>query len=597
MGDKMKEIKKKNFNRVKPSASSGNRALKEDYSKFRKMDFDQYEKYEMNKMDKESKDEAGFVKEQRGEQRKKGQQQKDYQSEARSNGQQRKEQQGKEQQGKEQQGKKQQGKEERGKAQDRYKKSDSKLATKHEYKQTSLSRKSEAGMGKKRVSEVTPGKTKRLDDLSDYEDFTPEQKRTMDQERRGKSGDRRRSGEKPYKDDLARKGKESKQDGRKEKTACPYLRDCGGCNILQKSYETELKGKQKMVEDLIKSFCKVEPIIGMKNPKHYRNKVHVVFDHDRKGNPISGVYEEGTHRVIAIDKCLIHNQKADEIIASIRGMLKSFKIKTYDEDTGYGLLRHVMVRTGFTSGEIMVVLVLASPIMPSKNNFVKALRKQHPEITTVVLNVNDKDTSMVLGEKEQVIYGKGYIEDSLCGKVFRISSKSFYQVNPVQTEVLYGKAIEFAGLTGTETVVDAYCGIGTIGIIAADKAKKVIGVELNKDAVKDAVINAKRNNAGNIAFYQNDASDFMVQMAQQGEKVDVVFMDPPRAGSTEKFMDAVAVLQPSKVVYVSCNPVTLERDLKYFKKKGYQAQRAVPVDMFAWTSHVETVVLLERKAQ
>ena len=509
---------------------------------------------------------------------KKGQQQKDNKAEPRRNG--------------------QQGKELQGKSQDRYIKSDSKLTTERDYKQNSSNRKSEAGTGKKKVSESAPGKMKRVNELNDYEDFTPEQKRAMEQERRGKFGDkfgdRRRSGERSNKYDSASNAKGSKQEGRKEKTACPYLRECGGCNILQKTYEAELKGKQKMVEDLIKSFCKVEPIIGMKNPKHYRNKVHVVFDHDRKGNPISGVYEEGTHRVIAIDKCLIHNQKADEIIASIRGMLKSFKIKTYDEDTGYGLLRHVMVRTGFTSGEIMVVLVLASPIMPSKNNFVKALRKQHPEITTVVLNVNDKDTSMVLGEKEQVIYGKGFIEDSLCGKVFRISSKSFYQVNPVQTEVLYGKAIQFAGLTGTETVVDAYCGIGTIGIIAADKAKKVIGVELNRDAVKDAVINAKRNNAENIQFYQNDASDFMVQMAEQGEKVDVVFMDPPRAGSTEKFMDAVAVLQPSKVVYVSCNPVTLERDLKYFKKKGYQAQRAVPVDMFAWTGHVETIIMMTK---
>ncbi len=549
MGDKMKEIKKKNFNRVKPDTATGNQALKEDYNKFRKMDFEQYEKYELNKMESDTRKEAEVVKEHRGEQRKKGQ-------------------------------------------------------------QTSSGRKSGTGVGKPLVEtrpekkktskpdtgkKTAPGKAKRFIEVRDYEDFTPEQMRAIEQERKGKFGDKRKTGERPNKYNSGNRGRESQHEGRKEKAACAYLRECGGCNILQKTYDAELKEKQKIVEDLIKSFCKVEPIIGMKNPKHYRNKVHVVFDHDRKGNPISGVYEEGTHRVIAIDKCLIHNQKADEIIASIRGMLKSFKIKTYDEDSGYGLLRHVMIRTGFTSGEIMVVLVLASPIMPSKNNFVKALRKLHPEITTVVLNVNDKDTSMVLGEKEQVIYGKGFIEDTLCGKVFRISSKSFYQVNPVQTEVLYGKAIEFAGLTGSETVVDAYCGIGTIGIIAADQAKRVIGVELNKDAVKDAIINAKRNHAENIDFYQNDASDFMVQMAQQGEKVDVVFMDPPRAGSTEKFMDAVAVLQPKKVVYVSCNPVTLERDLKYFKKKGYQAQKAVPVDMFAWTGHVEICVEICRR--
>ena len=389
--------------------------------------------------------------------------------------------------------------------------------------------------------------------------------------------------------------KENQVAVRREKGACPYTRECGGCNILAQSYEVELKNKQKTVEDLIKAFCKVEPIIGMKDPKNYRSKVHVVFDHDKKGNPISGVYEEKSHRVVAIDNCLIHNKKADEIIASIRGMLKSFKIKTYDEDSGYGLIRHVMIRTGFTSGEIMVVLVLSSPILPSKNNFVKALLKLHPEITTVVHNVNDKKTSMVLGEKETVIYGKGYIEDSLCGKTFRISPKSFYQVNPAQTEVLYSKAIEMAGLTGAETVVDAYCGIGTIGIIASDHVKKVIGVELNKDAVKDANVNVKRNLAANIDIYKNDAGDFMAQMAEQKEEVDVVFMDPPRTGSTEKFMDALVLLKPKKVVYISCNPVTLERDLQYLMKKGYKAQSAVPVDMFPWTAHVETVVLLSQQ--
>lgn len=376
------------------------------------------------------------------------------------------------------------------------------------------------------------------------------------------------------------------------KGTCPYIRECGGCNILSQSYEEERKEKQKTVEKLLGSYCRVEPMIGMKDPMHYRNKVHVVFDHDRKGNPVSGVYEEGTHRVVPVEHCLIHNQKADEIIATIRGLLKSFKIRTYDEDTGYGLLRHVLIRTGYASKEIMVVLVLASPIMPSKNNFVRALREKHPEITTIVINVNDKNTSMVLGEKEHVIYGKGYIEDSLCGKVFRISPKSFYQVNPAQTEVLYGKAIEMAGLTGNETVIDAYCGTGTIGIIASDHAKRVIGVELNKDAVRDANINTRRNEVNNIEFYNNDAGVFMSEMAEQRTTADVVFMDPPRTGSSEQFMDALAILEPQKVVYVSCNPVTLERDLAYLKKKGYLAQKAVPVDMFPWTSHVETVVLM-----
>ena len=296
-----------------------------------------------------------------------------------------------------------------------------------------------------------------------------------------------------------------------------------------------------------------------------------------------------------MDECLIEDQRADAIIRDIRGLLKSFKIKTYNEDTGYGLFRHVLIRTGYHSGQIMVVLVLGSPILPSKNNFVKALRKLHPEITTIVLNVNGQKTSMILGEKETVLYGKGYIEDELCGKTFRISSKSFYQVNPVQTEKLYGKAIELAGLTGKERVIDAYCGIGTIGLIASDKAKEVISVELNPDAVRDAIVNVKRNGIKNVRFYHNDAGVFMRQMAEAGEHADVVFMDPPRSGSDEKFLSSVLTLKPEKIVYVSCEPTTLARDLKYLTKHGYKAVRAVPFDMFPATEHVETVVGLQRK--
>ena len=333
----------------------------------------------------------------------------------------------------------------------------------------------------------------------------------------------------------------------------------------------------------------------MDDPFHYRNKVHAVMARDRKGRIISGVYKEGTHTVLPVETCLIENKKADEIIGTIRELLPSFKMKVFDEDTGYGFLRHVLVRTAHATGEIMVVLITASPVFPSKNNFVKALRKVHPEITTVVQNVNGRDTSMVLGEKEHVLYGPGFIVDVLCGKKFRISSKSFYQINPVQTEKLYNLAIEAAGLTGKETVVDAYCGIGTIGIVAASAAKEVIGVELNKDAVRDAVTNAKANGEKNIRFYNNDAGKFMVQMASQNAHADVVFMDPPRSGSTEEFMDAVAILNPDRVVYVSCNPETLARDLAYFKKKGYRAEKAWAVDQFPATSHVETVVLLSRK--
>lgn len=388
--------------------------------------------------------------------------------------------------------------------------------------------------------------------------------------------------------------KNSKKTVKQGEKNCPVSQKCGGCQLIDMSYDQQLKKKQKQVEGLLSKFARVEPIIGMDNPYHYRNKVHAVFDHDRYGNPISGVYEPGTHRVIPVESCLIEDRQADTIIGTIRGMLKSFKIKTYDEDTGYGLLRHVLVRKGFHSGQIMVVLVLSSPILPSKNNFIKALLKQHPEITTIVINVNDKRTSMVLGEKEQVIYGKGYIEDSLCGKTFRISPRSFYQVNTVQTEILYDKAMKLAGLTGAETVIDAYCGIGTISLIAADFAKKVIGVELNPDAVRDAKTNARRNKISNVDFYNNDAGEFMQQIAVQGDTVDVVFMDPPRAGSDEKFLSSLCTLSPAKVVYISCNPETLERDLKYLVKHKYKVDRVIPVDMFPGTEHVETIVMMSR---
>ena len=418
---------------------------------------------------------------------------------------------------------------------------------------------------------------------------------------------------------------------------CPYAKKCGGCDYQGMPYEKQLKEKQAYVQKQVGSFCKVLPILGMDEPYHYRNKVHAVFDIEKKrgsrpgvrgngkaangkqgngrngrlaakpapGGIISGVYKAGTHEVINIDACQIEDELSGAIIRDIRGLLHSFKIKTYDEDTGYGLLRHVLVRRGFHSGEVMVVLVLGSPVLPSKNHFVKALRELHPEISTVIVNVNDKRTSMVLGDKESVIYGKGYIEDTLCGCTFRISPKSFYQVNPVQTEILYGKAIAYATLTGNETVVDAYCGTGTIGIIAAKSAKKVIGVELNRDAVRDAVKNAKCNNVKNIEFYNADAGQFMVEMAEyradakRGEKsgadeVDVVFMDPPRAGSDEAFLASVVTLAPKRVVYVSCNPETLARDLLYLTKHGYRAQECQPVDMFPWTKHVETVCLLSK---
>ncbi len=387
-----------------------------------------------------------------------------------------------------------------------------------------------------------------------------------------------------------------RQSAKKPKidSRCPVSRKCGGCQMIDLPYEEQLKQKMKREEELLSEFCRVESFIGMDEPEHYRCKVHAVFTHDRKGNPLSGIYKENSHEVVPVERCLLENEIADNIIGTIRSMLRSFKIKTFDEDNGYGLLRHVLIRVGHVSGEVMVVLVLTSPILPSKNNFVKALRKAHPEITTIVINVNDKQTSMVLGDKEKAIYGPGFILDTMCGMEFKISPKSFYQVNPVQTEKLYAKAIDLAQLSGKEKIVDAYCGVGTIGIIASPHAEEVISVELNKDAVRDAIENARRNKITNVTFYQNDASRFLVQMAEEGEKIDVLFMDPPRSGSTPEFLGAVYKLSPKRVVYISCSPDTLARDLKLMTENGYHASRIIPVDMFPFTRSIENIVLLEQ---
>ena len=380
-----------------------------------------------------------------------------------------------------------------------------------------------------------------------------------------------------------------KQDG-----ACPYAKKCGGCTYQGKTYEEQLKIKQKYVSGLLGKFGKVAPILGAECPEHYRNKVHGVFGRDKKGNVFTGIYEENSHRIVPVEDCLIEDERATAILKTLCIMAKQFKFQIYDEDRETGLLRHALIRVGRTTGEIMVVLVLSSPIMPSKNNFTKELCRRHPEITTIVLNVNEKRTSMVLGSRNVVLYGKGYIEDMLCGLRFRISPNSFYQINSEQTERLYRTAIDFAGLTGKERVIDAYCGIGTIGASAAGRAAEVLGVELNKDAVKDAVTNAKINQLKNIRFWNEDAGKYMVRMAENHEHADVVFMDPPRSGSTPEFINSVHALKPKKVVYVSCDPATLQRDLELFVKKGWKVHKIQPVDMFPYTGHVESCVLLER---
>lgn len=375
---------------------------------------------------------------------------------------------------------------------------------------------------------------------------------------------------------------------------CPVYKKCGGCQLQNMTYEEQLHHKQVKVIRLLGKFGRVNQILGMEVPLHYRCKVQAAFGRDR-GQIVSGVYQSSTHKIVPIDSCMIEDEAADAIIVTIRKLAKSFKIKPFDDVSMTGFLRHVLVRKGYYTGQIMVVLVTGSEPFPSCRSFINALVGRHPEITTIVQNINGKFTSLVLGEKNIIRYGQGYIEDSILDCTFRISPKSFYQVNPQMTTVLYGKALEFMALTGAETVIDAYCGTGTIGLLAARKAKRVIGVELNPDAVRDAKWNARRNGIENAEFFPGDAGEFMTEMAAAGEQADVVIMDPPRAGSDRRFLDSLATLAPKRIVYVSCNPETLARDLKHLLLKGYRVNRIQPVDMFPHTEHVESVVCLTRK--
>ena len=376
---------------------------------------------------------------------------------------------------------------------------------------------------------------------------------------------------------------------------CEKQNKCGACQLQNMSYPEQLSFKMAKTIRLLGKFGRVAEIVGMDEPYHYRNKAQAAFGTTARGKLISGIYQSGTHRIVATDNCFLEDPKADEIIVTIRSLAVSFGYAAYDEDARRGFLRHVLVRSAFTTGQILVAIVTAVPMFPRKNDFIKALTEAHPEITTVVQSVNGSDTSMVLGDRQIVLYGSGYIEDELCGCRFRISAASFYQINPVQTEKLYGTAIRFASLKPGDRVLDAYCGVGTIGLIAAKCGCEVIGAEINADAVRDAIENKKLNGAKNVRFINADAGEFMRAVAAEKEKIDVVFTDPPRAGCSPEFLKSLCVLAPDRVVYVSCNPETQARDLAYLTNNGFRVKKIQPVDMFPHTSHVETVVSLVRK--
>lgn len=376
-------------------------------------------------------------------------------------------------------------------------------------------------------------------------------------------------------------------------TCVNYEKKCGGCPLLALPYREQLAKKQARLQELLGGFAPVKAVQGMAEPLHYRNKAIASFATQR-GKLVCGLYAEGTHRVLPGAECLLQEEILNKTLAAVLDAARACRWTAYDEDRGTGLLRHTVLRSS-GDGKVLVTLVTPGPDLPGSKNFCTALRKKAPWVVSIVQNINPTRSSAVLGSREKTLYGPGFVLDTLCGTQFAISSRSFYQVNRTQTEVLYKKALELAKLTGRETVIDAYCGIGTIGLCAAPLAKQVIGVERNPAAVKDAAANARRNKIANARFVCADATEWMAAAAGEGLHPDVVFLDPPRAGSTPECIAAVNKMKPRRVVYVSCDPETLARDVAAFTRLGWRAAKFCPVDLFPQTKHVETVVLLSHK--
>lgn len=425
---------------------------------------------------------------------------------------------------------------------------------------------------------------------------------------------------------------------------CPVDARCGGCKNLCVPYTKQLIDKQLRIERLFAPLAPdgtISLIKGMKDPYHYRNKVISPFAPGKKLPPrgqnrkaedahgrkaadvrgakggkgkrpqaryeiLTGMYAAGSHELVPTDKCLIENETAKKVVLAVRDIMRKHDVAPYREDTGTGFMRHVVVRIGHTSGEVLVTLVTNSDDFPSSKSFCRELIRLCPAVTTVVQNVNERQTNVILGDKERVLYGPGFILDELCGLSFRISSKSFYQVNATQTEVLYRAAMDLAGFDGTQVAIDAYCGTGTIGLVAAKSgAARVIGVDSVESAIRDARTNARHNGVENAEFVAGDATDFMCELAKEGvlgaESPEegaqagglVVLMDPPRAGSTEEFLRAAAALAPKRIVYISCNPETQARDVEFLDSIGYAVVAVQPVDMFPHTDHIECIVALE----
>lgn len=386
----------------------------------------------------------------------------------------------------------------------------------------------------------------------------------------------------------------SKEEKRvKNMDGCKYFKKCGACQLRNMTYEEQLSYKMSRVIKTLGRFCHIDEIVPMENPENYRNKAQAIIM-SKGGKIVSGIYKSSSGTAVKCDFCSIETERAGKIIREITCIMNELKISAYDATSDKGFMRHVLVREGFATDQVMVVLVSRTPVFPKEKAFVSLLTERIPSITTIVHNVNDTATPLWLTDRERVLYGDGYITDILCGCTFRISARSFYQINPVQTERLYSEAISKAELTGREKVLDAYSGIGTIGIIAAKNAASVDAVETNKSSTADAAENARLSGVSNVRFFTSDTTRFMERAAARKTSYDAVFVDPPRAGCDKNFLSKLVTLAPKKIIYVSCNPDTLARDLT-FLRTYYKIKSIKPFDMFPHTNHIECVVCLSLK--
>ena len=386
---------------------------------------------------------------------------------------------------------------------------------------------------------------------------------------------------------------------RVERKCCKELKDCGGCQIQELDYKEQLNLKTNEVKQVISRIGKLDDVVvhhalGMEEPFRYRNKAQFPIQ-KVDGVPVIGFYKKKSHDIIPTDECIIQHDVNDKIIKIIKTYIRAYKVSIYDEKTHTGVLRHLVTKVGFTTKEVMVVLVANGRKLPYLNELASVLKENKPGFKTLGVNVNRERTNVILGNENRVIYGDGKINDNIGDLVFEISPLSFFQVNPVQTEVLYNKALEYAALGENDTVFDIYCGIGTISLFLAQKAKKVYGIEIVEEAIKDAKRNAELNNLDNVEFYVGKAEEVVPKMYKQGKRANVVVVDPPRKGCDEKVLDTIVSMQPDRVVYVSCNPSTLARDLSYLDERGYKCLEVQPVDMFPHSVHIENVALIVKK--